>query len=112
MFFVACGVMQRVSYTEKYLRALLNTANTVEFEWIRQYYVQGAKHRETHLYWEGAMQELVELWTDMTRKTVLALGVLRDAAGRYSRSNIRKESECVFYLSGIHHTLPGICVYN
>ncbi len=74
---------QRVLYTEKYLRALVNTANTVEFEWTRQYYVQGAKHRETHLYWEGAMQDLVEMWRDMNKKIVLTLGVLRDAAGRF-----------------------------
>lgn len=81
--YVFSCVWQRVLYTEKYLRALVNTANIVEFEWIRQYYVQGSKHRETHLYWEEAMRELVEMWNEMKKKTMLALEVLRDAAGKY-----------------------------
>jgi hypothetical protein len=58
----------------------------VEFEWIRQYYVQGSKHRETHLYWEKAMQELVEMWHEMRKKTILALEVLRDAAGKSEKA--------------------------
>lgn len=78
--------LQRIVFSEKFLRSLLNTANVVEFEWIRQYYVQGAKHRETHEYWEVAMAELVALWNELLQKTALALGVLRDAAGRIEDS--------------------------
>ena len=69
-------------YTEKYLRSLLHIANIVEFGWIRQYYVQGAKHRETHTWWEEPMAELVELWLEMRNKTISALEVLRDASGK------------------------------
>jgi hypothetical protein len=74
--------VQRVVYTAKYFRALLNTANIVEFEWLRQYYVQGRKHQETHMWWEEAMKELLEMWNDMRKKTILGLEVLRDAAGK------------------------------
>lgn len=65
------------------MRALLHTANTVEFEWIRQYYFQGPRHNDTHLWWQGPMQELVDMWHEMRKKTNLALEVLQDAAGKY-----------------------------
>lgn len=77
-FFIS---LQRVSYSGAYLKVLLHTANVVEFEWIRQYFVQGSRHRQTHLWWQEPMQELVDLWHELRKKTVLALEVLQDAAG-------------------------------
>ena len=43
--------------------------------------MQGTKHRESHQYWERAIQDLVDTWKELHSKTVQALQVLRDAAG-------------------------------
>jgi hypothetical protein len=34
------------------------------------------------MWWEEAMKELLEMWNDMRKKTILGLEVLRDAAGK------------------------------
>ena len=34
----------------------------MEFEWIRQYWVQGAEHDRTRKEWQGPMQELERMW--------------------------------------------------
>lgn len=34
----------------------------VEFEWVRQFYVQGRAHRELHRWWHKPMEQLCGLW--------------------------------------------------
>ena len=51
----------------------------VEFEWIRQFYVQGSRHRSTHEWWHQPMQELVSLWLLLEERTQRSMQALRDA---------------------------------
>jgi len=30
--------------------------NEIEFEWLRQFYIQGEKHRQLHVWWHQPMQ--------------------------------------------------------
>ena len=35
----------------------------IEFEWLRQWYIQGTNHKELHLvYWQDKIKELIGLW--------------------------------------------------
>jgi len=48
----------------------------VEFEWIRQFYVQGERHRAAHKWWWGAMKELEALWSRLNAAVVSQLDSL------------------------------------
>jgi alpha-ketoglutarate-dependent dioxygenase FTO len=52
----------------------------VEFEWLRQWYIQGPKHAELHKpYWADAIKELTDVWVKLEEKEQQKLAVLRDA---------------------------------
>jgi alpha-ketoglutarate-dependent dioxygenase FTO len=38
------------------------TLHELEFEWLRQFYIQGQKHFDIHAWWHEPMQELCSLW--------------------------------------------------
>jgi alpha-ketoglutarate-dependent dioxygenase FTO len=52
----------------------------LEFEWLRQFYVQGHRHRELHAWWAAPMQELLRLWGELQGRLVATLEVLRAAS--------------------------------
>ena len=41
----------------------------VEFEWIAQYWLQGAEHDKMHTWWQGPMRALEILWQSMEELT-------------------------------------------
>lgn len=55
----------------------------MEFEWIRQFYVQGRHHYDCHMWWHGPMQELVTCWQALHERTQKTFEVLHDAAGNF-----------------------------
>ena len=52
----------------------------MEFEWIRQWYVQGARHAEQHQWWTEPMAELLQLWGRLEAITATTLRFLESAA--------------------------------
>eukprot|EP00388_Colpodella_angusta_P047132 GDKK01071779.1.p1 GENE.GDKK01071779.1~~GDKK01071779.1.p1 ORF type:complete len:199 (+),score=39.42 GDKK01071779.1:236-832(+) len=54
--------------------------NEIEFEWLRQFYIQGEKHRSLHVWWHQPMQELLRLWRELEDRTISTLEVLKSAA--------------------------------
>jgi mRNA N6-methyladenine demethylase len=67
----------------KQIRTEQLTMNEVEFEWIRQFYVQGKRHYELHTWWHQPMQELLELWSRLDARSSSAIQALEDAAGKH-----------------------------
>lgn len=67
----------------KDIRSEQLTLNEVEFEWIRQYYVQGKKHHEIHVWWHERMLELIQYWLQLQGRTVKLIEALYDAAEGY-----------------------------
>jgi len=69
----------------------------VEFEWLRQFYVQGQTHCDSQEWWKGPMQELVRLWGVLEERTQAVLEVLQDAGGRLAEEEAalgeRREDE-------------------
>lgn len=55
-------------------------AGELEFEWLRQFYVQGAKHKRLHRWWHGPMEELLALWRKMNALLLQRIATLQAAA--------------------------------
>lgn len=70
-------------YAATKLRAEQLILGEVEFEWLRQFYVQGKKHHDFHGWWRAAMAVLLEYHTQLQQRTLRALETLHDAAGKY-----------------------------
>ena len=49
----------------------------LEFDWIRQWYVQGAAHRDEHGWWGPRIAKLEALWSQLERLTFQRLLSLR-----------------------------------
>jgi mRNA N6-methyladenine demethylase len=73
---------RQLLFSSKELRNDQTTLNDLEFEWIRQYYIQGAEHDRIHSWWHGPMQELLGFWQQLEKKTKLVIDSLKDAAGK------------------------------
>jgi alpha-ketoglutarate-dependent dioxygenase FTO len=54
--------------------------NEVEFEWIRQFFVQGAVHYELHTWWHEPIKVLLSFWLQLELRTKIVLQALEDAA--------------------------------
>ena len=74
----------------KTLRLEQLSLSEVEFEWIRQYYVQGSLHHELHTWWHAPMIVLMDLWMRLEQRTQIIIQALRDAAGKHA---IMRESK-------------------
>ena len=55
--------------------------NEVEFEWIRQMYIQGEKHFSMHSWWHEPFKQLFELWMIFHERGAVHLATIRDACG-------------------------------
>ena len=74
-----------LKYTAKSIAAEQNLLNDLEFEWIRQFYIQGAKHKELHIWWHAPMDELINFWKQLECRLKKAVSILQDASGKVFR---------------------------
>jgi len=52
----------------------------IEFEWLRQWYIQGANHKTLHLvYWQDKIVELEKLWFQLQEKEMKKMKYLENA---------------------------------
>jgi len=67
--------------TPKNIKAIQTALTEVEFEWIRQFYVQGQIHSNLHVWWHKPMEELISFWGKLEELTIKVIAqALRDAA--------------------------------
>ena len=59
-----------------HVRALQNLMNEIEFEWLRQWFVQGRKHASLHPYWQHPIQVLCDSFCELERATSQILDAL------------------------------------
>eukprot|EP00937_MAST-01D_sp_MAST-1D-sp2_P006143 g6143.t1 len=64
----------------KQMRAEQALLDELEFEWVRQFWLQGRLHSELHRWWLGPIAQLTEQWARLERRTAAQLGLLRTAA--------------------------------
>lgn len=60
--------------------------NELEFEWIRQYFIQGERHHDIHQWWREPMNELVDLWVKLEDRCKSSCDVLFEATGDFTDS--------------------------
>ncbi|ETV97028.1 hypothetical protein, variant 1 [Aphanomyces invadans] len=58
------------------VRAEQATITTLEMEWIRQYWIQGAKHNDLHVDWQHPMAALEASWRKLEARTKTLVGAL------------------------------------
>lgn len=73
-------VTGRQQLSAKCLRAEQLAMSELEFEWIRQFYIQGERHKQLHVWWAEPMQQLLEHWRLLAIRTKFALEALQAAA--------------------------------
>ncbi|CAM9870026.1 unnamed protein product, partial [Choristocarpus tenellus] len=66
--------------TLKQWRAEQLVLTELEFEWIRQFYIQGRTHYDLHLWWHKPLSDLIGFWVRLEVKTHAVLAALRGAA--------------------------------
>ena len=64
----------------KQLRAEQHALSEVEFEWLRQFYIQGKAHWDLHTWWHAPMKTLQELWQTLEWRTAKAVDDLKLAS--------------------------------
>lgn len=79
-FVLSSPAFQRMSASRKYARKLCLLLQEVEFEWLRQWFIQGELHRSLHTWWAAPMEELQNLFQQATGRLVLLVNVLKVAA--------------------------------
>jgi hypothetical protein len=68
----------------KQIRSDLLLQAELEFEWIRQFYIQGQAHYDRHVWWHEPMKELLKLWGELENRIRRHLQTLHDAGGQLS----------------------------
>ena len=67
-------------HTIKQWRSEQFLLDELEFEWIRQWFVQGKRHAEIRVvFWQSQIQELIKMWIELESRTRSAFEVLRHA---------------------------------
>lgn len=69
----------------------------LEFEWIRQFYIQGSHHYTLHAWWHEPIRELLRLWGELQTRLTLTLEVLKTAStfdfdSEFASSTLDKQS--------------------
>ena len=64
------------------IRALQNLMDEVEFEWLRQWFVQGRKHAALHRYWHVPIQVLCDSFCELEHATTQVLELLSDCGSK------------------------------
>ncbi|CAM9521839.1 unnamed protein product, partial [Discosporangium mesarthrocarpum] len=79
--------------TVKQWRAEQQALSELEFEWIRQFYIQGSAHYNLHSWWHQPLKDLLGLWSQLESRTHSVLATLRGAAeASLGNPSVRGES--------------------
>lgn len=74
------AVLREERRTLKQWRGQARALDEIEFEWLRQYFVQGARHDELHApYWRPHIDTLCALWRRLEEREARRVDTLRGA---------------------------------
>lgn len=76
----------------KQVRAKQQLWTELEFEWIRQWCIQGARHAELHPYWHGPLKYLEECWKSLNTMTLTVLNDLKNGSPEEDLYDVMIES--------------------
>lgn len=72
-------VLLETSPGPKTLRSRQNLLTEIEFEWLRQWFVQGERHARLHPYWHQPIKELLSAWKTLDSLSFSVLSDLKTA---------------------------------
>ena len=64
----------------KQVRAEQNLLSELEFEWVRQFWVQGQHHADKHAWWLRPIARLTAEWRSLEQRTLATIRTLKHAA--------------------------------
>ena len=64
----------------------------IEFEWIRQWYIQGARHARLHPYWHDPLKFLENCWSKLKDDTTVILNELKSGSADENMYDVMIES--------------------
>eukprot|EP00606_Chrysophyceae_sp_TOSAG23-5_P000243 GSChrysophyteH2.ASY1.ANO1.29.1 assembled CDS len=79
--------------SSKQIKSDLYLQAEVEFEWIRQFYVQGQAHYDRHIWWHEPMQVLLGLWGELEGRIRRHTQTLYDAGGQLQADQNELQSQ-------------------
>lgn len=65
-------------YSSKQIRSEQIAYCDLEFEWLRQFYIQGEKHKNKNIWWQPKMIELLNFWKQLEARSNSIIDVLSD----------------------------------
>ena len=63
----------------KEVRASQKLLTEIEFEWLRQWYIQGQKHAELHPFWQKPVEKLVSAFETLEEHSVLTVKLCKES---------------------------------
>jgi alpha-ketoglutarate-dependent dioxygenase FTO len=69
----------------KTTRAQQQLLDEIEFEWLRQWYIQGKLHARLHPYWHKPIEQLEECFVELERHTLATIELLRASSKKKSK---------------------------
>jgi alpha-ketoglutarate-dependent dioxygenase FTO len=81
------------------MRVAAESHLTIEFDWIRMYYIQGQKHADSHHgYWQPRMNQLLERWSYYERSLPIIAGYLVEMESDLGSKNQRSKRMFIWLL--------------
>jgi len=77
----------------KETRAQQQLLDEIEFEWLRQWYIQGKLHAELHPYWHKPMDQLEGWFVELERRTLTTIEHLRESSSKKSNSTSAQQQQ-------------------
>ena len=71
-----------------HVRALQNLMTEIEFEWLRQWYVQGRKHAALHPYWHKPVEVLCNSFLKLEQRSAEVIALLWKASTDSGESHV------------------------
>lgn len=69
----------------KETRAQQQLLDEIEFEWVRQWYIQGKLHARLHPYWHAPIEELEGWFVELERRTLKTIELLRESSSKKTK---------------------------
>ena len=83
---------------KKYVRQILSLQVEIEFEWLRQWYIQGKLHNSLHLYWQKPIQELCDTYRQLEASSNEVMTMLEEASASSATNEDSLVTEDLFDL--------------
>lgn len=94
--YYSAQVTGKLQYSGKNIRLDQLMMNEIEFEWLRQFYIQGERHRQLHVWWHAPMQ------------VIWLLAVLLSKSFEFFYADVRQSRNPLSFYPFASHCVTGV----